>query len=67
LVKVPRPERFAVHKLIVADRRRHGADTIKARKDRMQAEILISKWRERLERSLDRSPALATLLRGLSD
>ena len=40
LVRVPRPERFAVHKLIVADRRRDG-DRDKARKDRMQAEFLI--------------------------
>lgn len=41
LVQVPRPERFAIHKLIVADRRRGGPDTIKARKDRAQAAFLI--------------------------
>lgn len=41
LVQVPRPERFAIHKLIVADRRRDGPDTLKARKDRAQAEFLI--------------------------
>lgn len=41
LVQVPRPERFAIHKLIVADRRRDGADSLKAHKDRMQAEFLI--------------------------
>ena len=41
LVQIPRPERFAIHKLIVADRRRDGPDTLKARKDLMQAEILI--------------------------
>lgn len=41
LVQVPRPERFAIHKLIVADRRRDGPDTLKARKDRAQAEVLI--------------------------
>jgi hypothetical protein len=41
LVQVPRPERFAIHKLIVADRRRDGPDALKARKDLMQAEILI--------------------------
>ena len=41
LVRVPRPERFAVHKLIVAERRRDGTDSAKARKDRMQAAILI--------------------------
>jgi len=77
LVRVPRPERFAIHKLIVADRRRDGSDSLKARKDLMQAETLITllardrpgdlaeayqdaldrgpRWRERLQRSLDRS------------
>ncbi|MCT7377950.1 nucleotidyltransferase domain-containing protein [Chelativorans sp. EGI FJ00035] len=34
LVQVPRPERFAIHKLIVADRRYGGPDQLKARKDR---------------------------------
>ncbi|RYZ12525.1 MAG: hypothetical protein EON61_08485 [Alphaproteobacteria bacterium] len=42
LVKIPRPERFAIHKLIVAERRKHGPDTLKARKDRAQADFLIS-------------------------
>jgi hypothetical protein len=42
LVKAPRPERFAIHKLIVADRRMDGPDSLKARKDLMQAELLIS-------------------------
>lgn len=41
LVKIPRPERFAIHKLIVAERRKHGPDTLKARKDRAQADFLI--------------------------
>ncbi|MEI4474161.1 nucleotidyltransferase family protein [Frigidibacter sp. MR17.24] len=41
LVQVPRPERFAIHKLIVADRRRGGPDQAKARKDRGQAALLI--------------------------
>jgi len=41
LVQIPRPEKFAVHKLIVADRRREGSDTLKAHKDRKQAEFLI--------------------------
>lgn len=41
LIQVPRPERFAIHKLIVADRRRDGPDALKARKDRAQAEFLI--------------------------
>ena len=42
LVQVPRPERFAIHKLIVADRRREGPDSLKARKDLLQAELLIA-------------------------
>lgn len=41
LVQVPRPERYAIHKLIVADRRRDGRHGAKARKDLMQAELLI--------------------------
>lgn len=42
LIRIPRPERFAVHKLIVADRRQDGPDSIKSQKDRMQAELLIA-------------------------
>lgn len=42
LVKVPRPEKFAIHKLIVADRRLDGPESLKALKDLMQAEILMS-------------------------
>jgi hypothetical protein len=41
LVQIPRPERFAIHKLIVASRRRDGPDALKARKDRAQAAALI--------------------------
>ena len=41
LVQIPRPERFAIHKLIVADRRLEGSDSLKAIKDRLQAEFLI--------------------------
>ncbi|MFC0202148.1 nucleotidyltransferase family protein [Paracoccus rhizosphaerae] len=40
LVQVPRPERFAIHKLIVADRRR-AEDRMKSAKDRAQAAYLI--------------------------
>ena len=40
VVNVPRPERYAIHKLIVATRRREGA--AKIRKDIAQAEFLIS-------------------------
>ena len=42
LVQVPQPERFAIHKLIVADRRVGGPDQLKARKDRAQAEFLVA-------------------------
>ncbi|UUP18364.1 nucleotidyltransferase family protein [Nitratireductor thuwali] len=42
LVQIPRPERFAIHKLIVADRRLGGPDQLKARKDRAQTEFLVS-------------------------
>ena len=42
LVQIPRPERFAIHKLIVADRRRGGPTQPKARKDLAQAAFLIS-------------------------
>ncbi|MEL7027363.1 MAG: GSU2403 family nucleotidyltransferase fold protein, partial [Pseudomonadota bacterium] len=40
LVQIPRPEAYAIHKLIVADRRR-GEDRLKAEKDRQQAGFLI--------------------------
>ena len=40
LVQVARPERYAIHKLIVADRRQAGTDRQKARKDLLQAELL---------------------------
>lgn len=76
LVQIPRPEKFAVHKLIVADRRRDGPTSFKAEKDRQQAAFIIEtmaedrpsdiwaaykdamargpKWRERIERTLER-------------
>jgi len=41
LVQIPRPERYAIHKLIVADRRRDGSDTDEAFKDRKQEAWLI--------------------------
>ena len=41
LVQIPRPERYAIHKLIVADRRKTGTNSLKARKDRAQADFLI--------------------------
>jgi hypothetical protein len=42
LVQIPRPERFAIHKLIVADRRHDGPDSLKAVKDRLQAAFLVN-------------------------
>jgi len=41
LIQVPRPERYAVHKLIVSERRRESHERMKARKDRAQAAFLI--------------------------
>jgi hypothetical protein len=42
-VLVPSPERYAIHKLIVASRRRHDHDgTAKSRKDLLQAMTLIN-------------------------
>lgn len=40
LVQIPRPEAYAIHKLIVADRR-SGPDRLKSRKDMAQAALLI--------------------------
>jgi hypothetical protein len=40
LVQIPRPEAYAIHKLIVANRR-SGPDQLKSRKDRAQAKLLI--------------------------
>lgn len=65
LIQIPRPERYAIHKLIVADRRRGGPDALKSRKDRTQAAFLISvlanerpeDLAEAYEDALDRGPA----------
>ena len=46
LVQVPRPERYAIHKLIIADRRRDGAGNLKSSKDREQAAFLIEAMAE---------------------
>jgi len=64
LVQIPRPERFAIHKLIVADRWLDGPDSLKAVKDRMQADFLIKALaedrpddlEEALEDALSRGP-----------
>jgi len=87
LVQIPRPERFAIHKLIVSDRRRGGPDGLKSVKDAMQAEFLVRvlaedrpdelkeayedalqsgpRWQARLERSLERLPECAEILKGI--
>lgn len=46
LVQVPRPERYAIHKLIIAARRHDGAGSLKASKDREQAAFLIEAMAE---------------------
>ena len=46
LVQDPRPERYAIHKLIVADRRRDGAGSLKSTKDREQSAFLIEAMAE---------------------
>lgn len=64
LIQVPRPERYAIHKLIVSDRRRTGPDQLKSRKDRAQAALLIEalaedrpdELREAYEDALSRGP-----------
>ena len=60
LVQIPRPERFAVHKLIVADRRRDGAGSLKAAKDREQAAFLVEALAE--DRPEDLAEAYRTAL-----
>ncbi|WP_367646873.1 nucleotidyltransferase family protein [Ruegeria arenilitoris] len=65
LIQIPRPERFAIHKLIAADRRRGGPDELKSRKDRAQAEFQIEVLHqnrpedltEAYETALERGPA----------
>ncbi|HVJ44291.1 MAG TPA: GSU2403 family nucleotidyltransferase fold protein [Dongiaceae bacterium] len=64
LVHIPRPERYAIHKLIVSDRRVHGPDSLKARKDLLQSELLIqvlaedrpSDLKEAYEDAMSRGP-----------
>lgn len=64
MVQIPQPERYAIHKLIVADRRRPGDDALKSEKDRRQAAFLIEilaqdrpdELREAYEDALSRGP-----------
>ena len=60
LVRVPRPERYAIHKLIIADRRRDGAGSLKSTKDREQAAFLIEAMAE--DRPDDLARAYVTAL-----
>lgn len=60
LVQVPRPERYAIHKLIIADRRRDGAGSLRASKDREQAAFLIEAMA--VDRPDDLSLAYATAM-----
>ncbi len=63
LVQIPRPEAYAIHKLIVADRRK-GQDQLKSRKDRAQAALLIEalaedrpdELREAYDDAMERGP-----------
>ena len=63
LVQIPRPEAYAIHKLIVADRRA-GPDQLKSRKDRAQAALLIEalaedrpdELREAYQDAMERGP-----------
>jgi hypothetical protein len=59
LVQVPRPERYAIHKLIVADRRRDGTGSLKAPKDREQAAFLIAAMAEDRPDDLSRAYSAA--------
>ena len=75
LIQVPRPERFAIHKLIVAERRREGAGSLKSRKDRAQAAFLIEVLAEEQPDALsdayaaarDKGPAWRTALENSLD
>ena len=60
LVQVPRPERYAIHKLIIADRRRDGAGSLKSAKDREQAAFLVKVLAE--DRPDDLSEAYTTAM-----
>ena len=46
LVQIPRPEKYAIHKLIVADRRRGSPAAHKSHKDREQAAFIIKTMSE---------------------
>ena len=60
LVQLPRPERYAIHKLIVADRRRDGGGSLRAAKDREQAAFLIAAMAQDRPGDLSRAYAIAT-------
>ena len=70
LVQIPRPERYAVHKLIVAHRR-HASSALKAKKYVAQVEILFEvlsedrpgELAEALTEALERGPAWREAIR----
>jgi hypothetical protein len=59
LVNVPDAGRYALHKLAVAERRGHGATSIKAQKDRRQAAALIELLAEVQPGTLDEAAGAA--------
>lgn len=79
LIQIPRPERYAVHKLIVSERRRDSDMALKARKDRAQAAFLIAvlaqedhyalgdAWTEAREKGSAWRAALDAALRKMED
>lgn len=58
-MQVPRLERYAIHKLIIADRRRDIAGDLKASKDREQAAFLIAALAEDRPDDLSRAYSMA--------
>ena len=60
LVQVPRPGRYAINELIIADRRRDGAGSLKSAKDREQAAFLIEAMVE--DRPEDLARTYATVM-----
>ena len=57
-MQIPRPERYAVHKLILAARR-HPSSALKAKKDLAQAEVLFEVLSEDRPEELSAALSLA--------
>ena len=58
-MQVLRPERYAIHKLIIAERRRDGAGSLNASKDREQAAFLIQAMAKDRPDDVSRAYAIA--------